>query len=176
MNLITLKVAELRKMAEGRKIKGWEDMKRADLIKALSVKKEVKEDKPKLEEAKVISEEVIEEEVKEEPVIEDSIGIKGDRTPTGSKAEKMKAQLAGQPKISICVPLDPGEKIGSTKSVCLNGYRLNIKKGVYVSVPQQVADVIAKSTNQILNADNIKGQSSGQPIRIEGNNLGSELR
>jgi hypothetical protein len=60
----------------------------------------------------------------------------------GSKAEIMKEALSKQPKVRILIPLMPDEKFGVTESVILNGYRLNITKGVYVNVPEQVAQVI----------------------------------
>lgn len=71
--------------------------------------------------------------------------IAADRTPLGGKALIMKNKLDAQPKVPIMIPLAGGEKFGSTESVILNGYRLNIKKGVFVHVPQQVAQVIMES-------------------------------
>jgi len=65
-----------------------------------------------------------------------------------SKAEAMKRKLEAQPKIPIMIPLAPGETEGSTQSVILNGYRMNIRKGMYVHVPQQVAEVIMESQQQ----------------------------
>lgn len=61
------------------------------------------------------------------------------------KAEIMRRKLAEQEKVSIMIPLSPGEREGSTESVILNGYRLNIRKGSYVYVPKQVAEVIMES-------------------------------
>jgi hypothetical protein len=61
------------------------------------------------------------------------------------KAQIMKAQLDAQPKVPIMIPLGAGETPGVTESVILNGYRLNIRKGEYVMVPQQVAQVIMES-------------------------------
>jgi hypothetical protein len=61
-----------------------------------------------------------------------------------TKAERMKANLESQPKVRIMINLEGKEVRGkSVETVILNGYRLNIPKGVYVDVPQQVADVIA---------------------------------
>lgn len=65
-----------------------------------------------------------------------------------SKAERMKEHLAKQPKVRIIIPLEPKEKLGATESVILNGYPFYIKKGVYVEVPQQVADVIMEARNE----------------------------
>jgi hypothetical protein len=64
------------------------------------------------------------------------------------KAERMRLHLEAQPKVPIMIPLTPGEVAGSTESVILNGYRLNIRKGEYVHVPEQVARVIMESQQQ----------------------------
>jgi hypothetical protein len=64
------------------------------------------------------------------------------------KAEIMKNKLDAQPKVPIMIPLAPGETPGSTESVILNGHRINIRKGEYVHVPQQVAQVIMESQQQ----------------------------
>jgi hypothetical protein len=64
------------------------------------------------------------------------------------KAERMKEHLAKQPKVRIIIPLEPNEKPGGTESVILNGYPFFIKKGVYVEVPEQVADVIMESRKE----------------------------
>ena len=59
---------------------------------------------------------------------------------------KMKAHLDAQPKVSIMIPLEQGvppeqaEKVPFT--VNINGYRLSIKRGVFVAVPQQVAEMV----------------------------------
>jgi hypothetical protein len=41
---------------------------------------------------------------------------------------------------------------GSIETVQLNGYRYFIPKGIYTSVPQAIAEVIAQSQQQTLNA------------------------
>ncbi len=68
------------------------------------------------------------------------------------KAERMRLHLEAQPKVPIMIPLTPGEVTGSTESVILNGYRLNIRKGEYVHVPEQVARVIMESQQQTAQA------------------------
>jgi hypothetical protein len=68
--------------------------------------------------------------------------------PVGGKAAIMKARLDAQPKVAIMIPLSPGEVSGSTESVILNGHRVNIRKGEYVYVPEQVARVIMESQQQ----------------------------
>lgn len=64
------------------------------------------------------------------------------------KSERMRLTLEAQPKVPIMIPLSQGEAAGSTESVILNGYRLNIRKGEYVMVPEQVARVIMESQQQ----------------------------
>lgn len=61
------------------------------------------------------------------------------------KAEIMRRELEAQEKVPIMIPLAPSEVEGSTESVILNGYRINIRKGMYVHVPRQVAEVIMES-------------------------------
>src|ERR1035437_1016317 len=65
-----------------------------------------------------------------------------------SDADKMKANLAAQPKVRIYVPLEGKEKMGTQLPVTVNGYRVNIPKGVYVDVPEQIADIVTYSLNQ----------------------------
>lgn len=61
-------------------------------------------------------------------------------------ARQMKEHLEKQPKVSIMIPFEAGENPENGKKVPfhvnLNGYAMNIPRGVYVQVPQQVADVI----------------------------------
>lgn len=68
------------------------------------------------------------------------------------KAERMRLRLAAQPTVAIMIPLTPGEAAGSTESVILNGHRVNIRKGEYVHVPEQVARVIMESQAQTAQA------------------------
>lgn len=64
------------------------------------------------------------------------------------KQQKMKEMLSKQPKVRIYVPLEGKEVPGTQLPVTLNGYRVNVPKGMYVDVPQQVADIIMESLNQ----------------------------
>lgn len=57
---------------------------------------------------------------------------------------KVKEELLKEPRVSIMIPLEMGEKAGATMSVTLNGYRLNIQKNVMVSVPRTIAEMIAE--------------------------------
>lgn len=65
--------------------------------------------------------------------------------------QKMKAHLDAQPKVSIMIPFDQGEKPEQAKNIpftiVLNGYRYEnpvgfggIQRGVRVDVPQQIAE------------------------------------
>lgn len=65
-----------------------------------------------------------------------------------SKAMRMKEHLAKQPKVQVFVPLEGKEKMGTQLPVTLNGYGVKIPKGMYVEVPQQIAEVIMDSLNQ----------------------------
>lgn len=85
-----------------------------------------------------------------------------------NKAEHMRALLEKQPKVRILVPLEGQEKVGrvewelsdktkrqeqihisgAVQPVTLNGYTYLVAKGVYVDVPQQIADVITAKLQQ----------------------------
>ena len=71
------------------------------------------------------AEEKVEEEPKEEKPVDIVQAVKDD-------AQMMKENLDRQPKINFLIPLSSGEKEGAYDTVCLNGYRLVIKKGVMV--------------------------------------------
>lgn len=157
-NLSKTKLADLRKLAKEAEVEGYEDMERAELVAALEEKQTGSG-----EEAPAEKEEEIKapEDVSEAPV--SAIGVDESVAPVGSKAAKMKEILSKQPKVRVLIPLEPGEKRGSTESVTLNGYRLNIQKGVYVDVPQQVADVLSNSLNQTIEA------LEGSGLKLNGN-------
>lgn len=61
-------------------------------------------------------------------------------------AKKMKDHLEAQTKVSIMIPFEVGENPETGKKVPfhvnLNGYAMNIPRGVYVEVPMQIADII----------------------------------
>lgn len=58
-----------------------------------------------------------------------------------------KAVLDAQPRVRIIVPLEGSEKLGAFYPVTINCHRVNVPKGVYVDVPQAVADVVMESLN-----------------------------
>lgn len=86
------------------------------------------------------------------------------------KANRMREVLEKQPKVRILLPLEGKEKrgvvrevmvrgrkeqvyvSGSVETVQLNGYKILIPKGVYMDVPQQVADVLNESMKITQNA------------------------
>jgi hypothetical protein len=61
-------------------------------------------------------------------------------------ANSMKAMLDAQDKVSVYIPLEQGEPKGTQLPVEINGYRMNVPKGVpNVSVPKSVAEIIWQS-------------------------------
>jgi hypothetical protein len=72
-----------------------------------------------------------------------------------SDAARMKDSLKSQEKVQIFVPLEGNERKGTQLPVTINGYRVNVPKGVYVQVPQGVAQVVMDSLNQTQQATDI---------------------
>jgi len=62
-------------------------------------------------------------------------------------AKKQKEYFEKQPKVIMNLPLKDGEVRGSYESVCVNGYRLQIPKGVSVKLPSGVAEILADFYN-----------------------------
>lgn len=58
------------------------------------------------------------------------------------EALSIKEILSKQAKMPLFIPLDPGEKPGAYRSVTINGYRFEVKKGVMVSLPISVAKLL----------------------------------
>jgi len=88
-----------------------------------------------------------------------------------AKAMIMRDLLNAQEKVNVLIPLEAGDKMGvvelrtdrtgneyqvhvsgAIESVQLNGYKYLMPKGVYVQVPRQIAEVIAKAQQQTLTA------------------------
>lgn len=159
-------------MAEDKEIKGCEDMERKELIEALKPKKEPKK------ESKTATPKVEEPEVPETPPeapVGLGAGIIEGHVPVGSKAAIMREHLAKQPKVRILIPVEGKEKPGITVPVTINGYRLNIMKGAYVEVPEQVADAIMKSQKQTMEALNnpLNLDNPQHPKKQSGEGVGS---
>ena len=61
----------------------------------------------------------------------------------GGKTERMLYSLASQPKIRTLIPLSGKERRGSAvHTACVNGLRLVFLKGVFIDLPQQVAELV----------------------------------
>jgi hypothetical protein len=61
-------------------------------------------------------------------------------------ALRMKAFLDQQPKVLFMIPLSDGEDPRKAiQTVTMNGYKFTIQKGVYVSIPQPVADLLQEN-------------------------------
>lgn len=60
--------------------------------------------------------------------------------------KKMKEHLEAQPKVSIMIPLNAGEKPENGQkvpfTVNLNGYRQEYPRGEFITVPKQIAEMI----------------------------------
>lgn len=76
------------------------------------------------------------------------IGGKDTDPDPASKAEIMKIFLLSQPKIRIMIPVEAGSDPKFALSVNLNGYRLDLPRSTYLSVPEQVAEVVMQSQKQ----------------------------
>ena len=76
-----------------------------------------------------------------------------------TKAEQMKAYLDSQPRVSILIPLEKGEKRGAIQPFCINGYRFTVPKGKMTQVPEQVAQMISERFDVELD---VRSQSLGQ--------------
>jgi len=141
LNEFTMK--ELQKMAKERGVD----------IKGLKTKKPVAEAIKKSDEE---GEPEVPEVPSEAPVKSESLGagIKAGHIPKGSKAEKMLEHLSKQPMIRILIPIEGKERPGTTVPFTLNGLRLNVAKGVYVDVPEQIAEMVMKKQKQTVEALN----------------------
>ena len=76
-----------------------------------------------------------------------------------TRAEQTKVYLNSQPKVSILIPLEKGEKRGAIQPFCINGYRFTVPKGKMTQVPEQVAQMISERFDVELD---VRSQSLGQ--------------
>lgn len=73
--------------------------------------------------------------------------------------ERTKAVMDAEPKMSIHLPCYPGEVPGKAfEPVTINGYRINIPKGVYVEVPRPFG-LIAMEHYNVQMGDSTLGRS-----------------
>lgn len=100
--------------------------------------------------APVIDDEEIEseEEVTETPVAKVA---KATPKPVVDVAQEFKSDvntakknLESEAQVSIMIPLAQGEKAGATHDCYINGYKVTVKKGAMVTVPQSIANLIAQ--------------------------------
>ena len=64
-----------------------------------------------------------------------------------------KEKLSKEPKVTMMIPLDPGEKAGAYRTVQINGYRFDVRKNTMVALPQSVAQLLMDAyriTNDVL--------------------------
>ena len=78
----------------------------------------------------------------------------------------VKQKLAKEPKMSFFIPLEPGEKPGAYRSVTINGYRCEVKKGVMVPLPMSIAKLLMNAYQieaEVLNNNeyNLANQDQG---------------
>lgn len=65
-------------------------------------------------------------------------------TPEGV-ALATKEKLSKEPKVTMMIPLDTGEKSPAYRSVIINGYPFHIKKNTMVELPVSVANLLKES-------------------------------
>lgn len=77
-------------------------------------------------------------------------------TTTSSEANVVKQKLAKQPKLPIFLPLEAGERKGvAYRSVTINSYRFEVKKGMIVYVPQAVHDLLVNAMQATADATEV---------------------
>lgn len=80
----------------------------------------------------------------------------GDTSLSG-EALIIKRKLAAQPKMPIFLPLEAGERRGvAYRSVTINGYRCEVKKGMMVQVPQSIYEILMNSMNETAESTEIE--------------------
>lgn len=87
-----------------------------------------------------------------------------------SKEElSIKEILSKQEKLPIFLPLEPGERRGEAyRSVSINGYRFEVKKGIIVNVPSAVHALLVNaldSTSQATEIEENLSMASGEKAR-----------
>jgi len=83
-------------------------------------------------------------------------------------AANVRTILKAQPKRRVFIPSTPGEPKDTMQPVNINGYTIYVKKGVYVEVPETVADILEASQNQTEQALVAPLSSeTGQPLNLD---------
>ena len=81
----------------------------------------------------------------------DNENVNHEKFDPGSKAAAMFENLVNQPRVPFFIPLEHGEQfndLSGIDSFNLNGLRVNLKKGVMLEVPKQIAEVKSESMNK----------------------------
>lgn len=86
--------------------------------------------------------------------------------PSGDKIRDTKAILDAQKKVSFLCPLDPGEGVGAEEVVQINGYKLVIKKGHMVEIPEAVAKILANKYRVAMEVTS-RSQANATPAKAE---------
>lgn len=78
-----------------------------------------------------------------------------------NEVAKAKAILDEQPKIRMMIPLAIGEKKGKAfLDVGFNGYFMQLPKGVYLDLPESIANIVSESFQQT--------EAAGEDFKIDG--------
>ena len=144
----------------------------SDVEKLTKLVERMQEQMRKMEEAQLAKEKELDEKYAEKAKafdemvaagkIKDEEEIEKVRESRLSKAQRTKEKLSKQPLVRMYLPLEGKEKVGSIHPVTINGFRVNVPKGIYVDVPQQIADVLADSFKQT--------EDAGKAYRLDLNN------
>jgi hypothetical protein len=78
--------------------------------------------------------------------------VKKDERSYMSKAAKMKALCESEPKVRYMIALDIGEKPGAIAELEMNGFKINVMKGVMVDLYQRFAVMHQQSVMDTINA------------------------
>lgn len=96
-------------------------------------------------------------EVAQNPKIDGLKDAPAGDTSLSTEALLVKNKLAGQPKMPIFLPLEAGERRGvAYRSVTINGYRCEVKKGMMVHVPQSIYEILMNSMNEAAESTEIE--------------------
>lgn len=80
----------------------------------------------------------------------------------------VRKQLEAEDKRRILIPLMPGEPANTYQPFNINGYRVNVKKGVYVEVPATIADISEESFRQTEAAGtNLESSFNGNNLKLD---------
>lgn len=82
--------------------------------------------------------------------------------------QEMRDFLMSQPLEAVMIPLAPGEKLGATEPVIVNGHRVNVPKGQMIKIPKPFADLVFAHYNigqiETMKAPLIEGDLKKQSV------------